>query len=376
MTIRRLGPTHATPSIAWSARAPATVGRNAPLCVKCCVDCCGLETDLVAAVTGVVPGHAGWPSSGHGAGRSRIPTSLGRLSAWRASATCWPRPRAQIREVDTQAADEARQRPGVGRARRPRARRVRPGRPARAPSTSLAATSRARSRARSPDKATPGRRLLRRRRPLGLRGQDAAGARATPTSSRWPAASAAGRTRAATGRCRSSSPPTSATATSATSCCPRSAWQGQAKLLDTQGPAPRRRRPRLAGRALPGRGRRRHVGHRRHGRGRRLQPAAPDPPQRRPDRRAQGRLGQEDAHDAQPGRQRRGLRHPPVGRQRARPHRRLRRDHRRRRQLPEPLPAQRRVAQEAHPGRARLDLPLRGPGDGVQPVQRARATAA
>ena len=31
---------------------------------------------------------------------------------------------------------------------------------------------------------------------------------------------------------------------------------------------------------------------------------------------------------------------------------------------------------EAHPRRARLDLPLRGPGHGVRPVQRARATAA
>ena len=29
-----------------------------------------------------------------------------------------------------------------------------------------------------------------------------------------------------------------------------------------------------------------------------------------------------------------------------------------------------------HPGRARLDLPLRGPGHRVQPLRRARATAA
>ena len=51
-------------------------------------------------------------------------------------------------------------------------------------------------------------------------------------------------------------------------------------------------------------------------------------------------------------------------------------DRRRHRQLPDALPAQRRVAAEAHPGRARLDLPLRGSGHGVQAVRRARATAA
>ena len=45
--------------------------------------------------------------------------------------------------------------------------------------------------------------------------------------------------------------------------------EGQVKLLDAQGPAARRRRPRLARRALPRRGRRRHDRHRRHGRGRR-----------------------------------------------------------------------------------------------------------
>ena len=42
------------------------------------------------------------------------------------------------------------------------------------------------------------------------------------TSSRWPAASTSGRTRAATGPRLASSPPSSATATSATCCCRRS----------------------------------------------------------------------------------------------------------------------------------------------------------
>ena len=79
---------------------------------------------------------------------------------------------------------------------------------------------------------------------------------------------------------------------------------------------------------------------------------------------------------AQPRRRRRHLRRALRRRQRARHHRRLRRHRRRHRQLPDALPAQRRVAAEAHPGRARLDLPLRGPGHGVRALRRARATAA
>ena len=58
-------------------------------------------------------------------------------------------------------------------------------------------------------------------------------------------------------------------------------------------------------------------------------------------------------------------------------------DRRRHRQLPHALPPERRVAAEAHPGRARLDLPVRGPGLGVQalrgpvlPLPPARAAAA
>ena len=70
---------------------------------------------------------------------------------------------------------------------------------------------------------------------------------------------------------------------------------GQHQAARLEGPAARRRRPRLAGRPVPGRGRCRHPRHHRHGRRRRLQPAAPDPAQHGPDRRAQGRLGQEDA---------------------------------------------------------------------------------
>ena len=56
--------------------------------------------------------------------------------------------------------------------------------------------------------------------------------------------------------------------------------------------------------------------------------------------------------------------------------RRLGRDRRRRRQLPDALPRERRVGLARHPGRPRLDLPLRGPGHRVQAARRARATAA
>ncbi len=158
--------------------------------------------------------------------------------------------------------------------------------------------------------------------------------------------------------------------------------EGQSKLLDVQGAAARRRRPRLTGRAVPRRRRRRHDRHRRHGRGRRVEPAAPDPAQRRPHRRPQGRLGEEDADRAEPRRQRRHLRHAPRRRQRPRHHRRLRRHHRRRRQLPVALPAQRRVGEDRIPvvhgsifrfeGRSRVFDPYDGP---ELPRHGARAAA-
>ena len=68
--------------------------------------------------------------------------------------------------------------------------------------------------------------------------------------------------------------------------------EARRRLLDCEGPARRRRRSRLTGRALPRRGRRRHDRHRRLRRRRRQQPAAPDPPHDRAGRRAEGRVGQ------------------------------------------------------------------------------------
>ena len=52
------------------------------------------------------------------------------------------------------------------------------------------------------------------------------------------------------------------------------------------------------------------------------------------------------------------------------PRRRLGPDRRRRRQLPDALPRERRVGLARHPGRARLDLPLRGPGHRLQAARR------
>ena len=61
---------------------------------------------------------------------------------------------------------------------------------------------------------------------------------------------------------------------------------------------------------------------------------------------------------------------PHLREHRADPRRRLG-DHRRRhRQLPHALPRERRVGLARHPRRPRLDLPLRGPGDGLQAGRR------
>ena len=68
--------------------------------------------------------------------------------------------------------------------------------------------------------------------------------------------------------------------------------------------------------------------------------------------------------------ERRDLRRAPRRRQRAVDHRGLRPDRRRDRQLPDALPGQRRVGDHGDPRRARLDLPIRGPGDRLRPDAR------
>ena len=86
------------------------------------------------------------------------------------------------------------------------------------------------------------------------------------------------------------------------------------------------------------------------------------------------RLGESKAESAKrtiealnPGRHRQGLQGAPdVRERRSHPRRRLGRDRRRRRQLPDALPPERRVGLAQDSGRPRLDLPLRGPGHGLQ----------
>ena len=116
-----------------------------------------------------------------------------------------------------------------------------------------------------------------------------------------------------------------------------------------------------------------HARDRRRRRRRRDEPAAPDRPLDRAARRAEGRV--REAHDrgAQPRRDRQDLPGAPHLRERRPdPRRGLGRDRRRRRQLPDALPAERRIGLARDPRRPRLDLPLRGPGDGVQAPQWCR----
>ena len=96
--------------------------------------------------------------------------------------------------------------------------------------------------------------------------------------------------------------------------------------------------------ALPrGRGRR-HDRDRRRRHRRRDEPAAADRALARDARHAEGRLGQALDRGAQPGRRRAHLpRAPHLREHRPDPRRRLGPDRRRRRQLPDPLPRQRRV---------------------------------
>ena len=120
--------------------------------------------------------------------------------------------------------------------------------------------------------------------------------------------------------------------------------------------------------ALSRRGRRRHARHRRRRPRRRVEPAAPDRALDRA-RSATGRPTRRSAthRGAQPRRRGRHVQGAPhLGERRPDPRRRLGRDRRRRRQLPDALPRQRRLRLARHPDRARLDLPLRGPGHRLQ----------
>ena len=150
---------------------------------------------------------------------------------------------------------------------------------------------------------------------------------------------------------------------------PRGRRGRAAEAARLDGAAGGRRRPRLAGRPVPGRGGRRHDRDRRRRRRRRVQPAAPGAALDGLDRHGQDGVGQAAHRGAQSRRARRHLpRAPDVGEHRPAARGR-RRDRRRHRQLPHALPAQRREPAPPHPGRARLDLPLRRTADGLPAVR-------
>ena len=145
--------------------------------------------------------------------------------------------------------------------------------------------------------------------------------------------------------------------------------RGPAEAAELEGPAARRRRSRRPERALPRRGRHRHDRDRRRRRGRRVQPPAPGDPQHRARRDPEDRLGEAHDRGAQPRRRGRRVQHPPRRLQHPRPDRALRRHRRRRRQLPDPLPAQRRLGAARQAGRLGLDPGLRGPDLDLPPAR-------
>ena len=139
--------------------------------------------------------------------------------------------------------------------------------------------------------------------------------------------------------------------------------RGAAATARRARPSRRRRRARVARLALPRRRRGRHARDRRRRRRRRVEPPAPDRPLDRQARRAEGELREADARGAEPGRPCRAVPGAAdVGERRPDPRGRLGRDRRRRRQLPDAVPRERRVGVERDPRRARLDLPLRRAG--------------
>ena len=150
---------------------------------------------------------------------------------------------------------------------------------------------------------------------------------------------------------------------------PRGRGRRPGEAARLEGAAHRRRRPRLAGLAVPRRRGRRDDRHRRLRHRRCQQPPAPDRPHDRPGRGAQGRIREEVDQRAQPGGQGRRPRGDARRGQRRADHRRLRRHPRRHRHVRDALHPQRRRGRGRHPGRPRQRLPVRGPADDLRPVR-------
>ena len=279
--------------------------------------------------------------------------------------------KASIEEVDARGRAAAARRRGCAAARRrPRARRVgagpHPRRRARLPRQPRVAHRRRRARPFAPRAA-----LLRGRQPLRFRREDARRARLRAQRSRSPAATRTGSATASPTELPRSLGPERSTRYSRHLLIPEVGEEGQLRLLDSRilliG-AGGLGSPASLYLAAAGVGRlgivdadvvdetnlQRQIAHS-------IELA----------RRAEDRLRAPDDRGAEPRRRGRALpRAPDFGERRADPRARLGRDRRRRRQLPDPLPGQRRLGLARHPRRARLDLPLRGPGDRVQARRR------
>ena len=148
---------------------------------------------------------------------------------------------------------------------------------------------------------------------------------------------------------------------------PARSRDGRAAQADErQGAVHRRGRAGVPDQPLPGGGGR---GHHRAGRRRRGQPQQPPAAgavRHQQHRRGQGHGGRQAAEGRQPRRQRRRAQGRRRQLQRAGPDPGLRRRHRRHRQLPHALLRQRRLRDPQEAERVRVDLPVRGAGDGVR----------
>ena len=145
--------------------------------------------------------------------------------------------------------------------------------------------------------------------------------------------------------------------------------EGQARLLESTGPAGRGRRAGLTRLALPRRGGRRHDRGDRLRRRRPVEPPAPGRPHDRPGRPEEGRLDAQLAPRPEPRDRGHRPRRDARRRQRRAAHLGLRRDPRRDRHVRDALPVERRGGHRGHPGGPRQRLPVRGPADGVQAVR-------
>ncbi len=240
----------------------------------------------------------------------------------------------------------------------------------RVPPMSAGATWSSRSRASAPDPHHPTRALLRRRHALAVRGADP------------PADGLHGRDvdeRRLPGLevepvCRGPRPVVLSREQkqrySRHLLIPEVGAEGQAKLLGSRALFIGAGGLGCAGPAVPRGGGRRHHRYRGLRRRRYLQPPAPGHPHHGPGRPEEDRVGGPDHPCPEPGRDR----HPPRGdahrRQRRSAHRGLRRDPRRHRHVRDALHPQRRRRPGAHPGGARLGVPVRGPAERVQAVRR------